>query len=436
MGTVGNNIGQKIRKARIEKKMTQEELANKDFNRSFLSQIEKGLVKPSDRVLSIIAERLNLPVSYFCEPEDPDKDDGDAIIALREAKHLFEQQNLEKAHEILSKTLKLQDISPKYAGLLLKLQGQLFFEESEIKKSLSSLKKAQIIFSDYKYHHELSATLNLMGYINNQIEQYDYAIHILQHAMRTIEDHFVLDTILTLNIYYNLAASYLGEKDYNTAISTIDEALPLSNHSNNYYNYGELNYLLGCCYKGIDNFTKSKQAFETAIDQFVIFNNYYYTGKSLFALAEIEKQKKNIELACRYFLKAYEEFKELNSTIEIEKTKLELLNLFLKKDDKDNILNFAPYKLEFVESTTTKITLSYHLTKVYHECGYQENCLIQLNGLNKMLMDVKRKNVIAVKDLIFYYSWMAHIYLYYDYLYIGKKCLKQTNSLLRKTEEQ
>ncbi|WP_157067235.1 helix-turn-helix domain-containing protein, partial [Alicyclobacillus shizuokensis] len=59
------NLGEKIRAARKELKMTQAELAGQDLSKAMISHIETGRAQPSIRVLSIIAERLGKPLSYF-----------------------------------------------------------------------------------------------------------------------------------------------------------------------------------------------------------------------------------------------------------------------------------------------------------------------------------------------------------------------------------
>lgn len=60
-------LGQKIRAARKQLNMTQQDLAGDEFTKSFISQLEKDVAKPSLKSLQVIARRLNKPVSYFLE---------------------------------------------------------------------------------------------------------------------------------------------------------------------------------------------------------------------------------------------------------------------------------------------------------------------------------------------------------------------------------
>ena len=63
------NIGEKIRLARLEKHMTQSEVAENKITRNMLSAIESGKAQPSLDTLYHIAEVLELPVAYLISEE-------------------------------------------------------------------------------------------------------------------------------------------------------------------------------------------------------------------------------------------------------------------------------------------------------------------------------------------------------------------------------
>lgn len=59
------NIGEKIKKLRTEKVMTQSELAGNEITRNMLSQIENGSALPSLGTIRYIASRLNVSAGYL-----------------------------------------------------------------------------------------------------------------------------------------------------------------------------------------------------------------------------------------------------------------------------------------------------------------------------------------------------------------------------------
>ena len=61
------DLGSKIKQLRIDKMMTQKELAGNEITRNMLSQIENGSARPSMDTLRYLAGQLGKPVSYFLE---------------------------------------------------------------------------------------------------------------------------------------------------------------------------------------------------------------------------------------------------------------------------------------------------------------------------------------------------------------------------------
>ena len=60
-------LGQKIRAARLEQRLTQEQLGARDFTKSYVSELERGNRTPRITTLKILARRLNRPLSYFLD---------------------------------------------------------------------------------------------------------------------------------------------------------------------------------------------------------------------------------------------------------------------------------------------------------------------------------------------------------------------------------
>lgn len=60
-------IGQKIRAARLEARLTQEQLAGSDLTKSYISEVERGHRTPRSITLKVLARRLDKPLSYFLD---------------------------------------------------------------------------------------------------------------------------------------------------------------------------------------------------------------------------------------------------------------------------------------------------------------------------------------------------------------------------------
>ncbi len=64
--------GEKIKKLRIEKSMTQSELAGSFITRNMLSLIESGTAQPSLQTITYLAQRLNVPAGILISDDNDD----------------------------------------------------------------------------------------------------------------------------------------------------------------------------------------------------------------------------------------------------------------------------------------------------------------------------------------------------------------------------
>jgi tetratricopeptide (TPR) repeat protein len=65
--SIGADVGRRIRAARLERGLSLAQLGGDDLSRSFLSLVELGRSRISLRALSIVADRLELPMSHFLD---------------------------------------------------------------------------------------------------------------------------------------------------------------------------------------------------------------------------------------------------------------------------------------------------------------------------------------------------------------------------------
>lgn len=66
----GDSLGQRIRRLRVERGLSLAQVADQEFSRAFLHQVEMGKSNPSIRALRHIAERLDTTADYLLGGED------------------------------------------------------------------------------------------------------------------------------------------------------------------------------------------------------------------------------------------------------------------------------------------------------------------------------------------------------------------------------
>ena len=93
-------LGQRIRRARLERGLSLAQVAGEDFSRAFLNQVEMGRSQPSTRVLRVIAARLGQPVDYLLGGADLERE-----LAVERARLALIKGSPRRALELLAGTL-------------------------------------------------------------------------------------------------------------------------------------------------------------------------------------------------------------------------------------------------------------------------------------------------------------------------------------------
>src|ERR1700730_13954640 len=93
-------MGQRIRRARLERGLSLAQVAGEDFSRAFLNQVEMGRSQPSTRVLRVIAARLGQPVDYLLGGADLERE-----LAVERARLALIKGSPRRALELLAGTL-------------------------------------------------------------------------------------------------------------------------------------------------------------------------------------------------------------------------------------------------------------------------------------------------------------------------------------------
>ena len=92
-------IGEKIKKLRTDKLMSQSELAGSEITRNMLSQIEHGSANPSLSTVTYIASRLNVSPSFLLASEEDEK----LFLknaAINDIKKAYVSKNFELCYEM------------------------------------------------------------------------------------------------------------------------------------------------------------------------------------------------------------------------------------------------------------------------------------------------------------------------------------------------
>jgi len=122
---VAARVGTNIREVRTKLGLTQAQLAAPEFSISYISAIERGKIRPSLKALSILAKRLDVPLTFLLEGSPAGAAEARAVgyspadsgpdqridVDLLQANVLVFQHQYDQASEVLARS-NLRELRP------------------------------------------------------------------------------------------------------------------------------------------------------------------------------------------------------------------------------------------------------------------------------------------------------------------------------------
>lgn len=219
-------LGGRLKAARLERKLTQDELARDTFSKSYVSAVELGKIHPSIKALRVLARRLQLPASYFLETLEPDIETQQAQLALARARLLVTMsgRNQEpQALEILSK-LDFERLNEYEAAEATFLEGRALVALERTDEGLLKLQQAQVQWEELENFTWVERVRNLIGEIYHKQHKFSMAQEHHKLCLEAIQKGIIRDPNLKLSIYANLARGYTAFDMHDAARNLFEDA--------------------------------------------------------------------------------------------------------------------------------------------------------------------------------------------------------------------
>ena len=273
------STGEKIKRARIYKRITLKELCGEEISISKMSCIENGKIKADDECLKYISDKLQIDYSYLVQ--DVYEQIKDNIKSVKKYKH-----SLEKIESIIKYNL---DYSFRYnfndlALELIHILFKLYIKDNKIEK-------LQLLISKY--------------------------FDLYQHATNNEQ----------IIIYYNdMAEFFVKNKEYHEAISYYSRIIQIYEKDQIKFDdkYIYACFYEGICYKNINLIEESYKCLKKIIDKEALFKNdndkgdYYHEFAIVNILLYIGEADKYLNIALNYKkddMKVLAKFKAENGDI-------------------------------------------------------------------------------------------------------------------------
>jgi transcriptional regulator with XRE-family HTH domain len=232
-------LGERLRQARLARGMSQENLAQPEFTKSYVSAVERGKARPSLKALELMARRLSVPLSDFLtlKPAEADAVDVAALeedfaYQLDHAKLLITTERGDDALDLIRTAEQAVDphfaeFSPLTRYRFYRLRALAYLRLNAPGLAREDLDHALSLAQHLDDPQEIERARNALGVVFYDQDMPGQALEQHRACEQAIRQGVVKDLTLRLNILRNLANDYWALKDSRRAITTYQEALAL-----------------------------------------------------------------------------------------------------------------------------------------------------------------------------------------------------------------
>ncbi len=212
--TVATRVGKNIREVRTKLGLTQAQLAAPEFSISYISAIERGKIRPSLKALSILAKRLDVPLTFLLEGSPEGVREAQAVgyspadsgpdqkidVDLLQANVLVQQHLFEQANTLLG-PIQPERITMEQAYRLFILRGQIHLGLQEHQEAVVDLRAALTQGEGLNDIEYIERARNLLGKAYFLLYNYTLAMENHQRCYNAIQNGQVMDPVFALDVY-------------------------------------------------------------------------------------------------------------------------------------------------------------------------------------------------------------------------------------------
>ena len=359
---VAARVGTNIREVRTKLGMTQAQLAAPEFSISYISAIERGKIRPSLKALSILAKRLDVPLTFLLEGSPAGAAEARAVgyspadsgpdqkidVDLLQGNVLVQQGAFRQAEQLIA-PIQPERITTDQVYQLYLLKGQIHLGANEFQEAVVDLRAAVTQGEGLGDGEYIERARNLLGKAYFELYNYTLAMENHYRCYTAIENRQINDPVFALSVFSNLANDYFRLGDINNAVIFYHRSLEvfdaLNRDSKNYaqkYMEISLNYkMAGRLSMAREYALRSLALYEMRDEQRLVGLTHQRLGKTL------EKQN-DLDQAEAEYRRAIAIEQELNDAIAVSTCHTSLAELLLKRgrtaeaeEEAQEALNFA-----------------------------------------------------------------------------------------------
>ncbi len=342
---VAKRVGDNVREVRTELGMTQSQLAAPEFSISYISAIERGKIRPSLKALSILARRLDVPLTFLVEGSPKGAAEARAIgyspadsggdpridVDLLHAHVQIQQGALSLAQKLLE-PIQPDHVTTDQAYRLYVLRGQVHLGMGEYQEAVVDLRSAVSqgeALNDIEYTERARCMLGKAYFLLN-----NYTLALENHLRNNaaLESGQIADPIFSLDVFSNLANDYFRLGDLEKSVSFYNRALEMLHSMNRESKSFARKYMeISQHYKAVGKLAMAREYAMQSLAIYEMRNEQRLVGLTHLHLGRALERQNDLDGAENEYRRAVEIEHELKDEISASICLTSLAELLLKR---------------------------------------------------------------------------------------------------------
>jgi transcriptional regulator with XRE-family HTH domain len=236
-------LGQRLRRARLIRNLTQSEIAKNQFSVSYVSAVERGQIRPSLGALEKLAERLQIPITDLLSDgefsvrlapspgnrrENPTERHREEVESrLREAQILLYQRRSDEATELLLR-LSGEHLTSRDAVVVQLTLAFCYLEQGRA-EDVRRVAELTIPLAERAGERELAERLrDALGQALSLMQSHETALDQYRRCLGAVQDTSVHDPGFELALLLRTGNEYSALGDYAQAVACLEQAAALA----------------------------------------------------------------------------------------------------------------------------------------------------------------------------------------------------------------
>ena len=351
-------LGQRLRKARLARNLTQSEVAQQRFSVSYISAVERGQIRPSLGALEKLSERLHVPLAELLRDdidiviphvatverngasEEHDELDARLLAARIEARQGHSAEALEAL-----RSLPTSHLTPRQHAELLWHQAYCSLSLRRPDEARSAALEA-IPLAEKANDQELVERLRLsLGDAYSQMHKYQLALDAYRGCQEAIERGVISDPVFRFAVLYNIGSQYRSLGDAATAIETLTQAAEAGESVINPSQLGALYGALSGSYLAERDYRRAKEEADKSLSNFEAADSLRMVGDAHNRLGRAFAQSGQLDAATEHLQHALRIAQEEQDTRGLAEAQRGLASVYIQQHRVDEAAEAASHAL-------------------------------------------------------------------------------------------